>query len=313
MDGDEEKIMSNNIWGNDPQEDDVEDDIFTSAGFLFDSCQASGKETFTFSPSHSANGAIDQSLSSITITLECIDDTPGALQSGHYIWPASPALAQFLVDTYRHQQHSSLVAKEDVSSIQRIMELGAGCGLVSMCAYQLFTNSTLLVVTDHDPGTLKRAKSNFESLGKEKDNRSTRVLFEELSWCDSKSYFQNFFKRIQEETKDCVQCTSCRQNDNDNDAAKFDLILGSDLIYSLDVVRPLLTTVSYLLRKSNEGSKMILSQSFNYSELTEKEIDNVCAELKMCRRVISDLKTNKDTNIEEEGAHLRVQQISFYQ
>ena len=32
--------------------------------------------------------------------IDAVDDEPGALQSGHYLWPAAPALAQHLVDWY---------------------------------------------------------------------------------------------------------------------------------------------------------------------------------------------------------------------
>jgi hypothetical protein len=27
----------------------------------------------------------------------CVDDTPGALQSGQYLWPAAPALAEYML------------------------------------------------------------------------------------------------------------------------------------------------------------------------------------------------------------------------
>lgn len=38
--------------------------------------------------------------SSIEVVVACVDDTPGAVQSGHYVWPAAPALAQHLVDKW---------------------------------------------------------------------------------------------------------------------------------------------------------------------------------------------------------------------
>jgi predicted nicotinamide N-methyase len=293
--------MRKSIDEKDSQEDYVEEEIFSCAGYLFDSYQASQKATFTFSPSL---GTYDAAVAqrNICVTVECIDDIPGALQSGHYIWPASPALAQYLVDTY-HSSHS-------MASIKRIIELGAGCGLVSLCAYQVFTDSTLLVVTDHDPGTLKRAKSNFESIKNNKDtNKVTRVVFEDLSWCDSTTYFQNFLNRLQEESNDWREIDTSYE-----DVVKFDLILGSDLIYCQDIVRPLLTTVALLLRRSNKESKMILSQSFNYSETTEEEIDYVCEKLNMRRQIIvPNENTRKSKEASEVEKPIRIQEITFCQ
>lgn len=296
--------MNNRVDEKDPQEDNFEEEIFSCAGYLFDSYQASQKATFSFSPSLGKIAAAQPHKSNICVTLECIDDIPGALQSGHYIWPASPALAQYIVDTY----YTSDLDKEE-ASIKRIIELGAGCGLVSLCAYQVFTDSTLLVVTDHDPGTLKRAKSNFESMNTNENNRVTRLLFEDLSWCDSTTYLQNFLNRIQKDSNDWLETDT-----SNDDADKFDLILGSDLIYCQDIVRPLLTTVSFLLRKSNKGSKMILSQSFNYSEITEEEIDCACEELNL-RRLIVEPKENarKSKYTREEDKLIRIQEITFCQ
>jgi predicted nicotinamide N-methyase len=290
--------MRQSIDENDPQEDNVEEEIFSCAGYLFDSYQASQEATFTFSPSLGTDD-VAAAQRNICITLECIDDIPGALQSGHYIWPASPALAQYLVDTY--------YASHSMASIKRIIELGAGCALVSLCAHQVFTDSTLLVVTDHDPGTLKRAKSNFESIKNNKvTNKVARVLFEDLSWCDSTTYFQNFLNRLQAESNDCFEIDTSNE-----DVVKFDLILGSDLIYCQDIVRPLLTTVALLLRRSNKESKMILSQSFNYSETTEEEIDYVCKELNMRRKIIVPKENMRNSSEAEKP--IRIQEITLCQ
>lgn len=296
--------MNNRFDEKDPQEDNAEEEIFSCAGYLFDSYQASQKATFSFSPSQGNLAAARRHKSNICVTLECIDDIPGALQSGHYIWPASPALAQYIVDTYYTAD-----LDEEKASIKRIIELGAGCGLVSLCAYQVFTDSTLLVVTDHDPGTLKRAKSNFDSINNKETNGVTRLLFEDLSWCDSTTYFQKFLNGIQEHSKDWLETDT-----SNDDAVKFDLILGSDLIYCQDIVRPLLTTVSFLLRKSNKGSKMILSQSFNYSEMTEEEIDCVCEELNLRRQIIEPKENAKKSKDAREADKLiRIQEITFCQ
>ncbi|CAN0354302.1 unnamed protein product, partial [Hapterophycus canaliculatus] len=61
-------------------------------------------------------------------------------QSGHYVWPAAPALAAYLVDR-----------KSALPRGGKCLELGAGCGLAGLVAAQL-PSTTAVVFTDHDPG-----------------------------------------------------------------------------------------------------------------------------------------------------------------
>ena len=262
------------------------DDVFASAGFMFDACQATKTCTFTFTACEataSNRGPI------ICLSLDSVDDDdPGALQSGHYIWPASPALAQYIVDTYY----------DSPNAVSRILELGAGCALVALCAYELFTNSSLVVITDHDPGTLKRAESNFQRIATKETSRSskTAVIFEELKWCDSESYARNFLLQLRSKSRATTDIS------DNMDAEKFDLILGSDLIYCQENVRPLLRTVSCLLA-NNTDSKLILSQSFSYSDQTEREIDDICEECNLKRCLLSTTR--------EGESYIAIQEISF--
>lgn len=61
-------------------------------------------------------------------------------QSGHYVWPAAPALSAYLVDR-----------RLALPGGGRCLELGAGCGLAGLVAAQL-PLTTAVVFTDHDPG-----------------------------------------------------------------------------------------------------------------------------------------------------------------
>ena len=66
----------------------------------------------------------------------------------------------------------------------------------------------------------------------------------------------------------------------------FDLVLGSDVIYSSEIVGPLFKTVGMLLKKN--GGKMVMAQSFEYDAETEKEIDEWCDKLGFKRSIVMD-------------------------
>ena len=179
-----------------------------------------------------------------------------------------------------------------------IVELGAGCALVSLVALQLYEEHVQqLVVTDHDPGTLERARDNHEETLEELYERaeteeeqfqvinrlgSIPVAFESLEWgrAEGAKQIKNLLV------------------DNNLEPPLFDLVLGSDLIYCTDVVEPLLTTASMIMNKVG-AAKFLLSQSFVYDQATEDAIDEVCADLKLERIVHEDKLTEKGARIQE--------------
>ena len=245
--------------------DSEHEDCFADMGFMFEGSEASTLKRFEWTK----EGQDGSSPKNIRVALSVVDDYPGALQSGHYLWPAAPALAQHLLN--------------ETSGPTSIVELGAGCALASLAALQLFAEGSLkcIVATDHDPGTLKRARDNRDSTLEELRDRhgiefaekisSIPVLFESLSWGD---------KNGAKDLLDSLQTTT--------DTTKaFDLVLGSDLIYCEEVVEPLLMTASFLLDKG-ESSKFLLSQSFGYDEKTEQAIDKTCKTLRLERTVLLD-------------------------
>ena len=133
-------------------------------------------------------------VENIRVVLNVIDEEPGALMSGCYLWPASKKLAEYLVTTRRNANYTSIV------------ELGAGCGLVSLAALQAFQETLQYVaLTDHDPTTLLRARDNLESTliemmdQTETDDNlndvinslsSIPVMFENLAWGESSREIQ---------------------------------------------------------------------------------------------------------------------------
>ena len=43
-------------------------------------------------------------LGGYEITLNCIHDDPGALQSGHFLWPGSKIMGEYLCDEYKESE-----------------------------------------------------------------------------------------------------------------------------------------------------------------------------------------------------------------
>lgn len=298
-----------NIYEED--DDDENDDEFglEEMGFLFEGSRESTLKHLQWVVPTSGHDDDDDdddtNQTMVRVALQVVDDTPGAVISGHYLWPAAPALAQHLVQHYstaaqqrKHQQDNSNDDNQDNFSIlpvQTVLELGAGCALASLVALQVFVESLqCVVITDHDPGTLKRARDNYDltmeqQLQIEEVTRvaSIPVLYEILSWGDVEAC-QTLLAKVQQEllsqpTGD--QSDNSNNNHNSNHNSAFDLLLGSDLIYCRDVIRPLFETASTLLLP---GGTFWLSQSFPFDDESEQEIDAMCERFGWTRTIVTD-------------------------
>lgn len=266
-----------------------DNNIMGDLGFMFDSEQAVHCRTLSFRPELKDESDCN-SNNSIQVSLECVDDDPGHVQSGHYLWPASPALAQHLVNEYCKSQRSMSVWS---SYAETVIELGSGCGLGGCIAMQL-PNVKLVVFTDHDPGCIDRARANSErtvsemrscasskSSQNEGLDKNVALDYFMLSWGDKKAASELLDKL---------------------DVKKgFDLVIGSDLIYDEGVVEPLLCTISMLLGKKDSNidpsigskGKMIMTQSFAYEKATETAIEKACTTFGL-KRVILKCELSKN-------------------
>ena len=373
-----EKVVENNAI----EEDDssqVSDSCFADIGFMFDGEQPTETKCLHFFPT---SAVIESAIISTKITvkdiqncasivIDCVDDDPGAVQSGHYLWPGAPALAQFLVDLFTsiHKQDTispsttlsyeqTIVEKKmkDLAKLIKIqlcnkfsiVELGAGCGLAGLTAMQLpiFERKmqvSSLIFTDHDPGTLNRAEANYNNTMKALRNKSLfdtelddivpiensvnketqtylecnvfpiPIYFEKLVWGDVESAAKLL---ATQKNRECMDQNESKYEDNEQNSANptFTLVLGSDLIYCEEVVRPLIETIAALITPSeskrqsttptNESScqfssLMIMSQSFQYEHETELSIDNACSDLNLVRSIIS-------CNLENGGTRIQI-------
>ena len=276
-------MASSDLTSNDSTDEngslDLNDVGLGDIGFMFDSHQPTTTRHLQWSlPGHAAKP--------IHAMLQAIDDTPGALQSGHYLWPGAELLVDFVTGKLAAEPEPCYYARHQPSSI---IELGAGCALASIAALQIWQASLqCLVVTDHDPGVVERARDNHESTIQAILEQSTTdsdlnacinnlgsipVSFEQLEWGKTEEYPK--IRSILAEHTIPV-------------ATKVDLILATDVIYDASVVAPLFTTAAAL------GRRMLMSQSFAYNEHTEAEIVRMCYELTLTRTILYESADGKE-------------------
>ena len=284
---------------------DSDDDLEQGIGFMFDTAAAKDVKRFDFtrcgdsskmdsSLEHVLDGmemreitttgteenAKSNRISDIDkfyVDLEMIKGEPGHVQSGQYLWPAAQASVEWCAS------HTADLGLSNVSpSLQlpyiSIIELGAGCGLTSLGVCQLCPPSRIssVVLTDRDYGSVQLLENNTKKLqkrikfGVDSDIGGVDDVFlvEKLVWGEKLS--QQFLDR-------CSCCIPYNKNKLSSSDSGFKsnsnfkqqlLVVGSDLLYSVDVVQPLFTTVKQLLSAHHAS----LSPSPSLSDNCEAEL-----------------------------------------
>ncbi len=191
------------------------------------------------------------------------DSLPGALQSGHYVWPASVTLAKYMVKCWESLPRGPIV------------ELGTGVGVAGITAAQLTAPRYPVVLTDHDQSVLEVCERSISKLKETNPQASGCLACERLSWgsTDSSS-IRNATKRTQAEEGFAASLDG------------FALVLGADVIYDDRVVKPLFQTANSLLNQ--EHGVFLMSSSFLYDVATEAEIDACCTKSHLNRTIIFD-------------------------
>jgi hypothetical protein len=442
LDNNNNKKTNNSDNNNNSNDSDVDDDYFADVGFMFEAQQPVRYERFQWDiPSIHDNRTTtyyadgdendstlrlhqqqqqqhehdqqqdyqDRTKQTIQVGLHVADDNPGAIQSGHYLWPAAVMLSEYLIQNYSHPYSHTMTHHHNNNNIKTVIELGAGCALSSLTVLQLWKDTLQCIcITDHDPGTLIRARDNYETTLQllvnhiddhcnnttnnittntntsdsnndcndfNKDERlnsvinnitSIPVLFESLEWGDTTT-INNLLHNVVSEyvssnlllpkdhhrrsddnnitevnTNNCnmtdpstTDSTTNNNNNNINSTSTygyFDIVLGSDVIYSIDIVRPLFVTActfmkhqpkqqshthSHQQQQNSITSRFILAQSFEYDIQIENEINQLCFEYNLQRTIKIDFDTatnnndktsNNDTTNAKWG---RIQEFTF--
>ncbi|TDH66696.1 hypothetical protein CCR75_001588 [Bremia lactucae] len=222
--------------------EDGTENMLTDVGFMFDACLE--KVTCQFEYGDDAE---------VSVLLTYAKEDPGVVQSGHYVWPAAPALCEYLT---KHR---------DIIPSGNVVELGAGCGLTGLAIAQLRPEATV-IFTDHDPGVLKVIAHNAG----QQERKQASCLTQSLRWGPDGAKEIEALEKLQTGPINRTRVT--------------DLIVGSDVIYAREVVPLLFWTVDRLL--SSNGVYLMCS-SFKYDDEIEKEIDVQSAKCKLKREIIA--------------------------
>ena len=146
--------------------------------------------------------------------LEILQDPSGSLGGGHgaTVWDSAIVLAGHLVLAGQSGGQGKHTCRG-----KRVLELGAGCGLVGLAASTL--SASEVVLTDL-PRELKLLRRNVEHNKLRKPGRECLVSVAELDWEDV-----------------------CRCGDSADVKGTFDLILGADIMYDRSIATALAATI----------------------------------------------------------------------
>jgi predicted nicotinamide N-methyase len=150
--------------------------------------------------------------------------------TGLTLWKSSNYLCQFLVDHCKELFCNEL-SHDDSGKQRMILEVGSGLGKCGMLAHLLSKENwkdTMTVLSDGDTDTLKLLRRNTSN-----NIDDDSVICRQLLW--GRDHAIQFLKQH-----------------NDEQRSKFDLIIGSDLLYVRSVMQPLFETVFELLNQ-NDG------------------------------------------------------------
>ncbi|GBG35052.1 Ankyrin repeat protein, putative [Hondaea fermentalgiana] len=132
--------------------------------------------------------------------------------TGAFLWAASLALSRWIVD------------EKTLFQGKLVAELGAGCGLPGIVAYRC-TEAREVVVTDVDSATYFNTEHNVGLHAGARENASLSACA--LDWTEESSWSETL-------------------------KGKTDVLIGSDLVYDLDLVGPLVHTIKSLLCEKGE-------------------------------------------------------------
>jgi len=227
-----------------------------------------------------------------SLSLLCVADEPGGVQSGHYVWPAAPFLARFL---------GSAMGGAPRFLSRRVIELGAGCGLAGLAAASCslrggYPRAARVALSDHDPGVVATLAENVQA---QPPDVAARCSAHAIAWGeaaggggggggggDGDDGEHGGGAAAVEELLAAVggQWEAVGGGGQCSDGV---LVMAADCVYSPDVVRPLFWTAARLLSRggydaaggSHATPLFLLCSSFDVGEASEAAMAAACAEL----------------------------------
>ena len=205
-----------------------------------------------------------------------LNDLPGHVQSGQYLWPAAAFTGRFLLDNW-----STLNA-------ETVVELGAGVGLAGLVASKL-PGTKGVVLTDYDHGSLQLLNDNVELNRSREDTCEIGVEF--LEWGKTLKRVNNCISSSKNSSDEISIINSHddyefkKASSSSSIGETFSLVLGTDLLYCTEIVRPLFKSAK-LLMNTEMNTRFILVSSFNPGEEIELLKIACCKELGLVRHEI---------------------------
>lgn len=260
------------------------DDFASGIGFMFDAEADKIWRPYTFE--------------NVKFELKAMDDNPGAYQSGHYMWPAATTLANIIFSNEKW----GLVLDAAGGSVGplTVVELGAGVGLGGLAAAQR-PEVERVVMTDYDPGTLDLIRENVDHnqsvegvTGADKcsvaflewgpgqengDGEKNRDSGGNIDKCDKEDRLSSSLSPSSSSLTSSSSSSSSSGKVKEVDVPVSELMIGSDLIYAPEVVRPLLATVARLLVPTPARGVFLLVSSFDIGEESNAIFAAACQEL----------------------------------
>ena len=155
--------------------------------------------------------------------------------TGQIVWPATEILGAYILSTCTksatsEQLHSPLFSQ------RAVVELGSGCGVISMLLSKLQLCSKCSA-TDHNPHVLQLIQQNIEYMSVHHP-QSTPMAAQLLEWGDEHA---QLIAGIKADTE--VPYT----------------FIGSDICYSIDAVHQLMKTIATLLSTQRQPAQFVMS------------------------------------------------------
>jgi predicted nicotinamide N-methyase len=196
------------------------------------------------------------------------------VQSGQYLWPAAAFMGRYLQDHW-----------DDLKG-RKVLELGAGVGLAGILASKL-PGTEQVILTDYDHGSLELLIENIQLNLDVGDGCITTVEY--LEWgkdrkvpnasSQASSSGSEKITKTSEISDAVSESISCGEVE---DAETFSLLLGTDLLYCTDIVKPLFKSVKMLLENSR-NSCFVLVSSFDPGQDIEEAVSATCNEIGLAR------------------------------
>lgn len=164
--------------------------------------------------------------------------------TGLTLWRSSEYLCEYLISSQDELLQNNI----------RLLELGSGLGRCGILAH-LLCPSCRVMVTDGDTDVLAQLRANIQrnqlKENDERDSFKSNISSHQLLWGEANA--RSFLDRYEGE--------------------KFDVIIGSDLIYVPNVIQPLFESISVLLKQDGQfimahcarrqGNEVTLEMIFN--------------------------------------------------